>query len=204
MPGSYGEGSRAAWYAQNAPTQAMNPQPGNMQAVSGQNMNAQDANMQGANVRGANTPDANAQGGQMPSYADWNGRGPVPGAMGGQVPTPKGSKGGEHALSGKTWALLAVVSLVCGLVGGVGGALAANVLTDDEDGTVSRQQMQMPGGMGQPPSGGQFGNGQSQQYAAQGSRTASSAVVPVAPAAAPAIPVPRTAPTAVMRPQCKP
>lgn len=40
MPGSYGEGSRAAWYAQNAPTQAMNPQPGNMQAVSGQNMNA--------------------------------------------------------------------------------------------------------------------------------------------------------------------
>lgn len=107
MPGSYGEGSRAAWYAQNAPTQAMNPQPENMQAVSGQNMNAQDANMQGAN-----TPDANAQGGRMPLYADWNGRGPVPGAMGGQVPTPKGSKGGEHALSGKTWALLAVVSLV--------------------------------------------------------------------------------------------
>lgn len=154
MPGSYGEGSRAAWYAQNAPTQAMNPQPGNMQAVSGQNMNAQDANMQGAN-----TPDANAQGGRMPLYADWNGRGPVPGSMGGQVPTPKGSKGGEHALSGKTWALLAVVSLVCGLVGGVGGALAVNALTDDEDGTGSSQQMQMPGGMGQPPSGGQFGNG---------------------------------------------
>lgn len=134
MPGSYGEGSRAAWYAQNAPTQAMNPQPGNMQAVSGQNMNAQDANMQGAN-----TPDANAQGGRMPLYADWNGRGPVPGAMGGQVPTPKGSKGGEHALSGKTWTLLAVVSLVCGLVGGVGGALAVNALTDDEDGTGSSQ-----------------------------------------------------------------
>lgn len=148
MPGSYGEGSRAAWYAQNAPTQAMNPQPGNMQAVSGQNMNA--------------------QGGQMPLYADWNGRGPVPGAMGGQVPTPKGSKGGEHALSGKTWALLAVVSLVCGLVGGVGGALAVNALTDDEDGTGSSQQMQMPGGMGQPPSGGQFGNGQSQQYGGSG------------------------------------
>lgn len=164
MPGSYGEGSRAAWYAQNAPTQAMNPQPENMQAVSGQNMNAQDANMQGAN-----TPDANAQGGQMPSYADWNGRGgAVPGAMGGQVPTPKGSKGGEHALSGKTWALLAVVSLVCGLVGGVGGALAVNALTDDEDGTGSSQQMQMPGGMGQPPSGGQFGNGQSQQYGGSG------------------------------------
>lgn len=168
MPGSYGEGSRAAWYAQNAPTQAMNPQPGNMQAVSGQNMNAQDANMQGANVRGANTPDANAQGGQVPSYADWNGRGPVPGAMGGQVPTPKGSKGGEHALSGKTWALLAVVSLVCGLVGGVGGALAVNALADDEDGTGSSQQMQMPGGMGQPPSDGQFGNGQSQQYGGSG------------------------------------
>ena len=163
MPGSYGEGSRAAWYAQNAPTQAMNPQPENMQAVSGQNMNAQDANMQGAN-----TPDANAQGGQMPLYADWNGRGPVPGAMGGQVPTPKGSKGGEHALSGKTWALLAVVSLVCGLVGGVGGALAVNALADDEDGTGSSQQMQMPGGMGQPPSGGQFGNGQSQQYGGSG------------------------------------
>ena len=62
--------------------------------------------------------------------------------MGGQVPTPKGSKGGEHALSGKTWALLAVVSLVCGLVGGVGGALAVNALTDDEDGTGSSQQMQ--------------------------------------------------------------
>ena len=176
MPGSYGEGSRAAWYAQNAPTQAMNPQPGNMQAVSGQNMNAQganvrgantpDANAQGANVRGANTPDANAQGGRMPLCADWNGRGPVPGAMGGQVPTPKGSKGGEHALSGKTWALLAVVSLVCGLVGGVGGALAVNALTDDEDGTGSSQQM--PGGMGQPPSGGQFGNGQSQQYGGSG------------------------------------
>jgi len=148
MPGSYGEGSRAAWYAQNAPTQAMNPQPGNMQAVSGQNMNA--------------------QGGQMPLYADWNGRGPVPGAMGGQVPTPKGSKGGEHALSGKTWALLAVVSLVCGLVGGVGGALAVNALADDEDGTGSSQQMQMPGGMGQPPSGGQFDNGQSQQYGGSG------------------------------------
>lgn len=160
--------------------------------------------MQGANVRGANTPDANAQGGQMPLYADWNGRGPVPGAMGGQVPTPKGSKGGERALSGKTWALLAVVSLVCGLVGGVGGALAVNALTDDEDGTGSSQQMQMPGGMGQPPSGGQFDNGQSHSMAAQGSRTARSAVVPVAPAAAPAIPVPRTAPTAVMRPQCKP
>ena len=140
MPRSYGEGSRAAWYVQNAPTQAMNPQPGNMQAVSGQNMNAQ-----GANMQGANTPDANAQGGRMPLCADWNGRGPVPGAMGGQVPTLKGSKGGEHALSGKTWALLAVVSLVCGLVGGVGGALAVNALTDDEDGTGSSQQMQMPG-----------------------------------------------------------
>ena len=163
MPGSYGEESCAAWYAQNAPTQAMNPQPGNMQAVSGQNMNAQDANMQGAN-----TPDANAQGGRMPLYEDWNGRGPVPGSMGGQVPTLKGSKGGEHALSGKTWALLAVVSLVCGLVGGVGGALAVNALTDDEDGTGSSQQMQMPGGMGQPPSGGQFGNGQFQQYGGSG------------------------------------
>ena len=163
MPRSYGEGSRAAWYVQNAPTQAMNPQPGNMQAVSGQNMNAQ-----GANMQGANTPDANAQGGRMPLCADWNGRGPVPGAMGGQVPTLKGSKGGEHALSGKTWALLAVVSLVCGLVGGVGGALAVNALTDDEDGTGSSQQMQMPGGMGQPPSGGQFGNGQSQQYGGSG------------------------------------
>ena len=163
MPGSYGEGSRAAWYVQNAPTQAMNPQPGNMQAVSGQNMNAQ-----GANMQGANTPDANAQGGRMPLCADWNGRGPVPGSMGGQVPTLKGSKGGEHALSGKTWALLAVVSLVCGLVGGVGGALAVNALTDDEDGTGSSQQMQMPGGMGQPPSGGQFGNGQFQQYGGSG------------------------------------
>ena len=88
--------------------------------------------------------------------------------MGGQVPTLKGSKGGEHALSGKTWALLAVVSLVCGLVGGVGGALAVNALTDDEDGTGSSQQMQMPGGMGQLPSGGQFGNGQSQQYGGSG------------------------------------
>ena len=28
MPGSYGEGSRAAWYAQNAPTRVMNQQPG--------------------------------------------------------------------------------------------------------------------------------------------------------------------------------
>ena len=40
--------------------------------------------------------------------------------------------------------------------------------TDDEDGTGSSQQMQMPGGMGQPPSGGQFGNGQSQQYGGSG------------------------------------
>ena len=71
-------------------------------------------------------------------------------------------------MSGKTWALLAVVSLVCGLVGGVGGALAVNALTDDEDGTGSSQQMQMPGGMGQLPSGGQFGNGQSQQYGGSG------------------------------------
>lgn len=52
--------------------------------------------------------------------------------------------------------------------GGVGEALAVNALADDEDGTGSSQQMQMPGGMGQPPSGGQFGNGQSQQYGGSG------------------------------------
>ena len=201
MPGSYGEGSRAAWYAQNAPTQAMNPQPGNMQAVSGQNMNAQDANMQGAN-----TPDANAQGGRMPLYADWNGRGPVPGAMGGQVPTPKGSKGGEHALSGKTWALLAVVSLVCGLVGGVGGALAVNALTDETRRRCARaaaSRCRCPEAWGSCPAAANSATGSFSSMAAQGSRTASSAVVPVAPAAAPAVPVPRTAPTAVMRPQMR-
>ncbi len=78
MPGSYGEGSRAAWYAQNAPTQAMNPQPGKY--ASGEWPEHERAGRDGARreytrCERAGRPDAVVCGLEQPGPMPWsNGR----------------------------------------------------------------------------------------------------------------------------------
>lgn len=67
------------------------------------------------------------------------------------------------SFGGKTIAIIAGISLGCGLIGGLGGGLAYGAISGGHSQGVS-QQMQMPGGNGQ---GGKFqgmpGNGQSGQ-----------------------------------------
>ncbi|TPF77461.1 hypothetical protein BW12_04290 [Bifidobacterium sp. UTCIF-3] len=67
------------------------------------------------------------------------------------------------SFSGKTIAIIAGISLGCGLIGGLGGGLAYGAISGGHSQGVS-QQMQMPSGNGQ---GGKFqgmpGNGQSGQ-----------------------------------------
>lgn len=67
------------------------------------------------------------------------------------------------SFGGKTIAIIAGISLGCGLIGGLGGGLVYGAISGGHSQGVS-QQMQMPGGNGQ---GGKFqsmpGNGQSGQ-----------------------------------------
>lgn len=96
------------------------------------------------------TPDAQRQ----PAYVQAPYPGSLPGAPGTSgIP---GDDGGKRPWShGKLVGVVAVVSLLCGLTGGVGGAFAVHAITGTQSGGTTSGQM------GQPPSGGQAPNGQS-------------------------------------------
>lgn len=63
-------------------------------------------------------------------------------------------------LGGKVIGVVAGISLLCGLVGGVGGAFAVNALSGSNEPQMSQQGGPSQGGPGQ--TGGQSGNGNSQ------------------------------------------
>ena len=79
------------------------------------------------------------------------------------APSPK--------LGGKTIAIIAGLSLVCGLIGGVGGAFAMNAISGSGQQQTSQQGPggQSNGQMGEPPSGqpGQGGSGSGQGGSSQ-------------------------------------
>ncbi|MBF9695394.1 ethanolamine utilization protein EutL [Bifidobacterium dentium] len=80
---------------------------------------------------------------------------PVPDSFNGPVAAKSNTK-----LGGKVIGVVAGISLLCGLVGGVGGAFAVNALSGSNEPQMSQQGGPSQGGPGQM--GGQSGNGNSQ------------------------------------------
>lgn len=120
----------------------------------------------------ATPPQGNPQAAQQPTPGAVP-SGPTPTAGGPIPPLAQAGAGQpqdrEKKPGAKFWGIVVAVSLVCGLLGGLGGGAIANAVSGGHEGPVNGHQMQMPGGsgdgpsdgsgMGEPPSGGMGGHG---------------------------------------------
>lgn len=127
------------------------------------------------NLRGDQTPGVNPQQGPAQPFgatrqpygtdgnASWTQSQQTWNQSGTTAPHGTGQGSALKSFGGKTIAIIAGISLGCGLIGGLGGGLAYGAISGGHSQDVS-QQMQMPDGNGQ---GGKFqgmpGNGQGGQ-----------------------------------------